>query len=245
VGVAEGGGQGLQAGAKLARSGVLRIVTVVATLVASAALFFASAGTLELRRGWIYYGGLLAYLVAALALLFVAFPGAIEVVNERGRFRKDVKAWDKAFGVAYTALLLALPAVAGLDAGRFHWSEAPEWPAWPALAVSLLAYAVAHWAMIANRFLETGVRVQSDRRHEVVSSGPYRFVRHPFYVSVCLANLVYPLAVGALWAFVPALLIVALLVWRTAREDETLRRELPGYEAYAARTRHRLIPGVW
>lgn len=243
--MAESGGQGLQAGARLARSGVARIVTVVATHVLTAAVFFAAAGTLSLRRAWVYYGGVLAYLVAALVALFVLFPGAIEVVNERGRLKKDVKAWDKVFGLAYTALLFVLPAVAGADAGRFRWSAPPEWASWPALAVTILAYALAHWAMIANRFLETGVRIQTDRRHEVVSSGPYRFVRHPFYVSVCLANLVYPLAVGSLWAFAPALLIVALFVWRTAREDETLRRELPGYEAYAARTRHRLLPLVW
>jgi protein-S-isoprenylcysteine O-methyltransferase Ste14 len=229
---------------KLTRAGVGRIATVVATLAVTAAIFFASAGTLRLFRGWLYYGGLLAYLIVALALLLRLFPGAVEVVNERGRLKEDVKAWDKAFGVAYTVSILVLPAVAGLDL-RLRGATVPEWVAGPALAATVFAYAVSHWAMVVNRFLETGVRVQTDRGHEVVTDGPYRWVRHPFYLSVCLANLVYPLAVGALAAFVPAVGIVALFVWRTAREDATLLRELPGYQAYADRTRHRLLPGVW
>jgi len=229
---------------RLSRAGIGRILTVFATLALAAAIFFASAGTLRLFRGWLYYGGLLAYLVASLGLLFRRFPGAVEVVNERGRFKEDVKTWDKAFGVAYAVLILVLPAVAGLDL-RLRGVTVPEWAAWPALAATVLAYAVSHWAMVVNRFLETGVRVQTERGHEVVTGGPYRWVRHPFYLSACLANLIYPLAVGALAAFTPAVVIVVLFVWRTAREDATLLRELPGYAAYAARTRHRLLPGVW
>lgn len=229
----------------LSRSGAVRIVTVVAVLVLSAALFFAAAGTVHVRRAWIYYGGLLGYLAAALPALLLAFPGAVEVVNERGRLKSDVKAWDQVFGLAYAAGLVALPIIAGLDARGSADATLPDWTAWPALAVTILGHAVAHWAMVANRFLETGVRIQRDRGHVVVSSGPYRLVRHPFYLSMCLTNLVYPFALGSPWAAVPALLVVAVTVWRTAREDETLRLELAGYEAYASRTRYRLLPGIW
>ena len=53
------------------------------------------------------------------------------------------------------------------------------------------------------------------------------------------------LALGSLWALVPALLACAILIVRTALEDRMLHRELPGYEEYARRVRYRLLPGVW
>jgi len=184
-------------------------------------------------------------LAAAMAVILALFPGTVEIVNARGRFQKGVKRWDKVFGVLYTLLLFVQPVVAGLDAGRFRWTEVPAFLFVPALAVTLLSFLFVHWAMVVNRHAETGVRIQEDRGHEVVSSGPYRFVRHPFYVSIIVTQLVYPLAMGSLAAYGPALAITFLFIWRTAREDATLRAELPGYSGYAARVRYRLLPGVW
>jgi protein-S-isoprenylcysteine O-methyltransferase Ste14 len=114
-----------------------------------------------------------------------------------------------------------------------------------ALAVTILATAFVHWAMIVNQHAETGVRIQDDRHHVVVTAGPYRIVRHPFYVSLIVTALAYPLAVSSLYACLPGLVMAGLFVWRTAREDQTLRRELEGYEAFTERTRYRLLPGVW
>ncbi|HEY3357119.1 MAG TPA: isoprenylcysteine carboxylmethyltransferase family protein [Polyangia bacterium] len=231
---------------RLTSSGVARLITVFATLVVEAALFFGGAGSLALPRGWAYYGGLLAYMLSAVAVLLVRFPGVIEIVNERGKLNKaGVKRWDKAFQGAYVGLLIITPVLAGLDAGRFHWSAAPAPVAAPALVVSALAYTFVYWAMAVNRFAETGVRVQVDRGQVVVSSGPYGLVRHPFYAAAIVIQLAYPPAVGSLYAFLPALATAGLFVWRTAREDATLRAELPGYLEYAARVRYRLLPGVW
>lgn len=230
---------------RLTGSGVGRLATVFGTLLVEAGLFFGSAGTLDWFRGWLYYGGLLAYLAASVPAMFVFFPGAIEVVNERGRFKPDVKAWDKAFAIAYVVLLVVEPVVAGWDAVRVHGSAAPAWLAWPALAVTILAYGFVHWAMVVNTFAETGVRIQTDRHQEVVSTGPYGIVRHPFYISLIVTQAIYPLALGSLWAYLPALAIAGLFVWRAVREDAVLQAELPGYAAYAARVRYRLLPGVW
>ncbi len=230
---------------RLTRAGITRMITVVLTLVVTAAIFFGAAGTLAVGRAWLYYGGLLAYLVLAMAAILVVYPAAIETVNARGRFNKDVKTWDKLFGLAYTLLLLVQPAVAGWDVRHARSFHVPRPLLLAALAVTILAYAFVHWAMIVNKHAETGVRVQSERHHEVVSSGPYRIVRHPFYISLIVTQLVYPLAMGSLLAWVPSLIIVALFVWRTAREDETLRRELEGYDAFTKRTRYRLVPGLW
>ena len=229
---------------RLTKAGIGRLVTVLVSTIVVAAVYFGAAGTLHAPRAWIYYGGLLGYLVLAMVVMFAFFPGAAEIVNARGKLHRDVKRWDKVFGVFYTVLLLAEPAVAGLDA-RLRWTDVPDLLAAPALVVTLLAYLFVHWAMIVNRHAELGVRVQEERRHEVVSSGPYRRVRHPFYVSLILIQVAYPLAVGSLAAFLPALLIIGLVIWRSAREDATLRAELPGYAEYASRVRFRLLPGVW
>jgi protein-S-isoprenylcysteine O-methyltransferase Ste14 len=232
-------------GARLTKAGITRLITVVLTLVVTASIYFLTARTFAMGRAWLYYGGLLAYLVLAMAVIFVRFPEAIETVNARGKLNQDVKTWDKFFGLAYTVLLLLQPAVAGWDVRQRESFEVPWLVASLALGVTIVAYAFVQWAMIVNRHAETGVRIQGERDHAVVSSGPYRIVRHPFYISLIVTQLVYPLAVGSLRAFVPALAMAVLFVWRTAREDETLRRELDGYEAFTRRTRYRLVPGVW
>ncbi len=231
--------------ARLTKAGVGRLLTVVLTLAATAAAFFLAAGTWEVSRGWLYYGGLLIYLVLAAVVIVLFFPESVETVNARGKWNKDVKAWDKAFGLAYTAFILVQPAVAGWDVGRVHSLEAP-WPVSAiAVAWTIMAYALVHWAMISNKHAETGVRIQEDRHHAVISSGPYRIVRHPFYISLIAVALLYPLAVSSLYAFIPGAAMAFLFIWRTAREDETLRRELHGYEAFAKKTRYRLLPGIW
>ena len=98
--------------------------------------------------------------------------------------------------------------------------------------------------MSVNKFAEITVRIQTERGHKVVDTGPYAIVRHPFYVaSFWLAGI--PLSLGSYWALIPAAITVLVVVVRTALEDRTLQSELPGYKEYAARVRYRLIPGVW
>lgn len=230
---------------RLTKAGIGRLITVVVSLIVAAAIFFVAAGTLEASRGWLYYGVQLIYLVLAMAVIFCLFPQTIETVNARGKLHKDAKSWDKLFGALYTILVLLQPAVAGWDVGRLHSFDAPWLVAVVALALTILANAFVHWAMIANKHAETQVRVQTDRDHAVVSSGPYRIVRHPFYVSLIATAILYPLAVNSLYAFFPGVAIAILFVWRTAQEDNTLRRELDGYEAFTKRTRYRLLPGIW
>jgi protein-S-isoprenylcysteine O-methyltransferase Ste14 len=96
-----------------------------------------------------------------------------------------------------------------------------------------------------NKFFEPFVRIQTDRGHRVIDTGPYALVRHPGYVFGYLSFLGIPLALGSLWALIPAILTGSLLVLRTIWEDQMLREELPGYKEYAQRVRYRLVPGIW
>jgi protein-S-isoprenylcysteine O-methyltransferase Ste14 len=170
-----------------------------------------------------------------------------DLLAERARFtqHEDTKPWDK-----WLAPLVGLgggliPLVAGLDA-LFDWSPTFSLPVKIlALAIILAGYALGSYALIENRFFSGMVRIQTDRGHHVVSSGPYHWLRHPGYAGALLAYLATPFFLDSLWAFLPAVLLTILLVIRTALEDRTLQDELTGYYDYARRVRFRLLPGVW
>ena len=100
-------------------------------------------------------------------------------------------------------------------------------------------------AMAVNRNLETTVRIQRERGHQVTTHGAYRLVRHPMYVGMITQLSAVALLLGSGWALVPALGCAIMIVVRTALEDRTLLRDLPGYPEYASATRYRLAPGIW
>jgi protein-S-isoprenylcysteine O-methyltransferase Ste14 len=101
------------------------------------------------------------------------------------------------------------------------------------------------WVTSVNRRLSTMVRIQDDRGQQVVTNGPYRYVRHPMYVGTVLFAPGIPLLLGSWWALIPAGMIIVIFIIRTAMEDKTLMEELPGYAEYTKQVRYRLIPGIW
>lgn len=204
---------------------------------------FAGAGRLDWTRGWIcvvlYTGGM-----TAIALVVSRFNAPL--MDARAKWRHgDTKRFDKIFLAAFLPLVMIQPAVAGLDAVRYRWSSMPFGLVYAGAILFAPASALIAWTLAVNRFAETTVRIQADRGHTVITSGPYRLVRHPMYAGAILMYLAMPLILGSAWALAVTGLIVVLLLWRTALEDRTLRNELPGYEEYAARTRYRLLPGLW
>jgi len=219
-----------------------RLFQIVAFIAGWTALLFACAGRLDWPRGWICVA---AYLIAFASTAVLVIRKNPAVIPARAKMHRDAKGFDKLFTVVYAPLTFVVPAVAGLDAVRFGWSSIPNGTVWPGVILYLLAAVPIAWAMVTNPFLETQVRIQKDRGHRTVTTGPYRIVRHPMYVGVILQNISTPLVLGSLWTFVPAAAIIGLCVWRTALEDRTLRGELAGYADYAQQTRYRLLPGVW
>ena len=99
--------------------------------------------------------------------------------------------------------------------------------------------------MVVNPFFEKTVRIQKERGHHVIDTGPYAVVRHPGYAGFVGWIISAPLLLASAWAFIPALLAVVGILVRTILEDRTLQAELPGYCEYAVRVRFRLVPGVW
>ena len=211
-------------------------------LLIFACMLFGSAGQLDWPRGWAYLLAVCLLEVITLTLLAALAP---ETLNQRGAFQSGVKPFDRAFAALWLVLALCTPVVAGLDAVRFRCSTLP-WSLFAVgLTVLLLASPFGTWAMLENEHFEQFVRIQEERGHRAVTTGPYRFVRHPGYLGAILGALATPLMLGSAWTFVPAGLVALLFVVRTHLEDQTLRRELQGYEEYAKRTRFRLLPLVW
>jgi len=205
------------------------------------AILFASAGSIDWPMGWASLG---VYIFISLLSVLLVDPGLVE---ERSYIKVGVMACDLV--LASLSFLFLFPVsllVAGLDIGRFGWS--PSYP----VAVQLMALGVfafgnslGCWAMIRNKYFSTFVRIQNDRRHDVVTDGPYRYIRHPGYTGTIVAAIALPISLGSLWALIPAFVGACGFVIRTAVEDKTLMQELNRYQEYADEVRYRLIPGVW
>ena len=121
----------------------------------------------------------------------------------------------------------------------------PFWTVYPGIGGFIVSAVLITWVLVKNPHAESSVRIQKDRGHSVIASGPYRLVRHPMYVGLIQLHQSMALILGSMWAMALAGLITILFLWRTALEDQTLRQELPGYEEYATVTRYRLMPGIW
>jgi protein-S-isoprenylcysteine O-methyltransferase Ste14 len=207
--------------------------------------FFIGAGTLRWDWAWVFTATTFIGWVGLSLILARVNP---EILNERGKRVKDqtgTKRWDWLIMGIYAVLLLATPLVAGLDYRNAWSSLTTDSLKVVGIAVLGVSFIPLTWSMAVNRFFQATVRIQTNRSHQVVMLGPYRYVRHPGYVGVILQFIAIPLSLGTLVAWFPALLGVALYILRTALEDRTLRAELPGYADYAQQTRYRLLPGIW
>ncbi|MCX6025577.1 MAG: isoprenylcysteine carboxylmethyltransferase family protein [Chloroflexi bacterium] len=221
----------------------IRLGTLAIFLVLNGGILFLAAGRLRWIWPWVYLGICLVSVSINGAFLLRTSP---ETIAERGRGVGQIKGWDRIVsGLWGFALYLALPLVAGLDV-RFGWSGPLGIAGHVAGAVLLaLGLGLAGWAMIANAYFSTAVRIQSDRGQTVCRTGPYRFVRHPGYVGFMLQSLGTPLLLGSLWALIPGLAAVFLGVLRTSYEDRMLQAQLPAYMDFVREVRYRLVPGIW
>lgn len=218
------------------------LVQLAAALVFFGVPLFWGAGTLTWRRGRIFVGLLGATLLLNMILLLVWRP---ELIRERWKRRKDTKPFDRVFGALYLLSVLAMFTLAGLDSVRYRWTSMPPWALYVGVALHVLGSFLVLWSMLVNPHLETTVRIQKDRDHRVISDGPYRYVRHPMYLGIIPMFLGWSLVLGSFVAVGVAGFIAGLFLIRTALEDRTLQRELPGYTAFCEKTRFRLVPGLW
>lgn len=202
------------------------------------------SGAWDWWEAWVYgVIGILGFVVSR-ALAAKRHP---DILAERARSMemKDAKPWDKFLAPVMALGSVIILIVAGLDK-LFGWTSPFSLPVkLAALILILFGFVLGSWALMENRFFSGVVRIQTDRGHSVVTTGPYRFIRHPGYVGALLSYLAMPIFLDSLWAFIPTGLLVIVIFLRTDLEDRTLQAELPGYEEYAQKTKYRLFPGIW
>ena len=200
------------------------------------AILFGAAGRVDVPEFWAYLLALAG--VTGIGLLVID-PDLLQERMRPGGKPLPARYW-------FIGLLpLAHWTMAGLDRGRLHWSDTvPVSVTLIGLAVFVLAQVVILWAMHVNRFFSSVVRIQSERGHHVITTGPYRWVRHPGYAAALLMIVASGVGLGSWLATLIALVGVPLLIVRTRNEEAVLQRDLPGYAEYAQQVRFRLVAFV-
>ena len=221
-----------------------RLVASLLYVLVFPALLLLLSGDWQWLEGWIFSAWYTALCVGTIVYLYRRDPALLAE-----RFRKpgtgDQKGWDALVVVAIVVGFVAWIVVMPLDARRFHWSHLPRWLE-PAGGAALLASAFLFFRSYAdNTFLSPLVRIQEDRKQQVVSTGVYGFVRHPMYLGAALLFTGTPLLLGSAWGLAIGGAMILLLAGRTVGEERMLTRELAGYDEYKHRVRYRLVPYVW
>jgi protein-S-isoprenylcysteine O-methyltransferase Ste14 len=164
----------------------------------------------------------------------------------RERFDPPSRGAD-ALALRFVRLIgLAHLVVGALDAGRWHLTApVPDRIRGAALAGMAMSFALVYRSMHENRYFSAVVRIQDDRGHRVIDTGPYSLIRHPGYAGMIAGLPLSGLALGSWVSFCIALVYSALVVRRVLFEDAFLVRSLQGYAEYTRRVTHRLIPGAW
>jgi protein-S-isoprenylcysteine O-methyltransferase Ste14 len=212
-------------------------VHALVVLALLAGVLFGSAGRTDIVGFWLYLAIFAAVSAASLVL--------VDPTLAQERLRPGGKRFDLRL-VLVALWMLSHWTIAGLDRGRFHWSDTiPVGLQGTALVLFAGALSFVLWAAQVNRFASSVLRIQTDRGHYVVTDGPYAIVRHPSYLAAVILFVDSGLALGSWFAVVIALPGVPLILWGTVREDRFLQENLPGYRDYTHRVLYRIVPGVW
>ena len=159
---------------------------------------------------------------------------------------KEQKTWDKVLMLVFFVAGIALYIVPGFDVVRYGWSEPlPLWMKVVAILVHFPCFYMLGCIFRENTYLAQVVKIDKARGHQVITTGPYAWVRHPMYAVIIVLLFAVPTALGSMYALVIAVFLMALLIVRTCLEDRTLHAELTGYPEYAKQTPYKLVPWVW
>jgi protein-S-isoprenylcysteine O-methyltransferase Ste14 len=201
-------------------------------------LFRLISGTWAYWQGWVF---LLLVLVPVIWVVQYFFRHDPSVLERRLRYKEKITAQAWFSGLAGVVIMLAI-FLPGLDI-RFGWSHVPVWLVIISEAMVLIGYLIFVQVMRTNAYLSRVVEVTGEQ--QVVSTGLYGIIRHPMYAGVILMSVFTSLALGSYWFVIPGLLVIPAIIFRLLGEEKYLAKELPGYVEYMAKTRFRLVPGIW
>lgn len=228
--------------AKLTRSGIKAFIAPVNWIIVTGIVFFLSSGKINHPGAWIYFA---VYLCGSLIFSTILLKKSPELLNARGKVQEGTKKFDKYLILSFFILaIIVTPLIAGLDV-RYDICNIPFPYLYLAILLYILSAGFSLWPMLHNPFFEGTVRIQDDRMHKVIKTGPYKYVRHPGYVGMLFGSFPLPLAFGSALSFIPVFMMVVIIFVRTYYEDKTLQEELSGYSDYCKEVRYRIIPFIW
>jgi protein-S-isoprenylcysteine O-methyltransferase Ste14 len=213
-------------------------------LLAWPGLLLVLGGDARWVEGWLFAAWFVALFSTVIGWLYRKDPALLAE-----RYRRSgggQRGWDRmvvpALFLGFIAWLASMP----LDARRFHWTHG--WPAAAQVAGGALllpSFLLFFRSFADNTYLSPLVRIQAEREQHVVSTGVYGIVRHPMYLGAVLMFVGVPMLLGSVCGLAIGGGLSLLLAARIVGEERMLVKDLDGYEAYRAKVRHRLLPGIW
>jgi len=219
------------------------LVWVVTSFLVMALALFLPAGTIAWPAGWIFLILLYGFLLVGIWMLLKSNPGLLQ--ERLSLSQPNQKAWDRVFLLLFRLFFLAWLVLMPLDAVRFHWSQVPLFLQVVGAMALVGSFLLISLTFRENAFLSPTVRIQGERGQMVISTGPYQYVRHPLYAGGLLLFLGTSLLLGSWYGLLLVLVMIPGGAVRAVLEERALREELPGYDAYMAQVKYRLIPYVW
>ncbi|HEX2591091.1 MAG TPA: isoprenylcysteine carboxylmethyltransferase family protein [Rhizomicrobium sp.] len=220
------------------------IVQTTLWLGVMALVLFLAAGNWRWPGGWAFMA-----IFGIGSIAFIAWLGPRDPALLQSRMdisaRKEQPWWDKLFLFVFIGFWFVWMAGMAIDAERWHLSHVPVWLQAVGGVLIIAGFTATMRVFAANSFAAPNIRVQSDRDQHVIDTGPYAWVRHPMYASAALYLVGLPLLLGSWWGFIGSAVFMLGMSVRSIGEENTLKRELPGYAEYMTRVRYRLVPGVF
>ena len=228
---------------RLTKSGLITFLAPIRWIIVTGLVFFLASGDISFLRVWIY---IVIYGTGGLVVGAILLKKSPKLLNDRGKMQEGTKQFDKYILLTYFFFAIVItPLVAGIDR-RFNLIEfMPFFCLYIAIILYIFSVIFSVWPMLHNPFFEGTIRIQKEKNHNVIRTGPYKIVRHPGYLGMLSGSVALPLALGSVLACIPLVIMIILIIIRTNYEDKFLQKELTGYAEYCKEVKYRLVPFVW
>ena len=202
---------------------------------------FVPAWSLYFWQAWSFW---LIFSISTIFVTFYLLKKDLRLLETRTKAGPiaEAETSQKIIQMFASIFFIALVIVPGFD-HRYHWSDVPVFLVVIGDIFVLLGFIIVFLVFRQNSFA-SGV-IETEREQKVISTGPYRIVRHPMYAGGLLLLFSAPFALGSYWALPFTLLLFVVIVVRLLYEEKFLIQKLPGYKEYCEKTRYRLIPWIW
>lgn len=214
---------------------------IVFLAVAMGLLLFLPAGTIRYWHAW----GYLAIFMGASALItryLLEKDPALLKRRMSGGPTAEKRKTQKLIMLFLSAGFIGLLVVPALD-HRFAWSRVPIDIVISGDILTAVGFYIVFLVYRENSYTSATIEVAEDQ--EVISTGPYGTVRHPMYAGSLIYLFGTPLALGSYMGLLVLAAMMPFFLWRLFDEERFLSKNLPGYAAYCAKVRWRLIPGIF